>query len=312
MSDSDPALDTRGDGPEEKVDRRSLLIGGGLTAMAAVAATVAGSSTGFVERMLRRRFTELSPERKAEILDALEREYSERFGREVTVADTPPMDGVEFAYGLDIARCVGCRRCVYACVHENNQSRDPQIHWIRVLRMEKERGIELAESTAYYEPAEVPEADAFYLPVACQQCRNPACVKVCPVKATWQEPDGIVVIDSDWCIGCRCCMSACPYGARHFNWSEPTIPSEELNPNTHYLGNRPRPMGVVEKCTFCIHRTRKGRYPACVEICPVGARKFGNLLDENSEMRYLLREKRVFVLKDELNTQPRFYYFYAT
>ena len=312
MSDSDPVLDSRGDGPEEKVDRRSLLIGGGLTAMAAVAATVAGSSTGFVERMLRRRFTELSPERKAEILDSLEREYSERYGREVSVADTPPMDGVEFAYGLDIARCVGCRRCVYACVHENNQSRDPQIHWIRVLRMEKERGIELAESTAYYEPPEVPEADAFYLPVACQQCRNPACVKVCPVKATWQEPDGIVVIDSDWCIGCRCCMSACPYGARHFNWSEPTISSEELNPNTHYLGNRPRPTGVVEKCTFCIHRTRKGRYPACVEICPVGARKFGNLLDEDSEMRYLLREKRVFVLKDELNTQPRFYYFYAT
>jgi molybdopterin-containing oxidoreductase family iron-sulfur binding subunit len=222
------------------------------------------------------------------------------------------MDGVEFAYGLDIARCVGCRRCVYACVHENNQSRDPQIHWIRVLRMEKERGIELAESTAYYEPAEVPEPDAFYLPVACQQCRNPACVKVCPVKATWKEPDGIVVIDSDWCIGCRCCMSACPYGARHFNWSEPTISPEELNPNTHYLGNRPRPTGVVEKCTFCIHRTREGRYPACVEICPVGARKFGNLLDENSEMRYLLREKRVFVLKEELNTQPRFYYFYAT
>ena len=312
MSDSDPVLDARDDGPEEEVDRRSLLIGGGLTAMAAVAATVAGSSTGFVERMLRRRFAELSPERKAEILDALEREYSERYGREVSVKDTPPMDGVEFAYGLDIARCVGCRRCVYACVHENNQSRDPQIHWIRVLRMEKERGIELAESTAYYEPAEVPEPDAFYLPVACQQCRNPACVKVCPVKATWQEPDGIVVIDSDWCIGCRCCMSACPYGARHFNWSEPTISSEELNPNTHYLGNRPRPTGVVEKCTFCIHRTREGRYPACVEICPVGARKFGNLLDENSEMRYLLREKRVFVLKEELNTQPRFYYFYAT
>jgi molybdopterin-containing oxidoreductase family iron-sulfur binding subunit len=312
MSDSDPALEPQGDRPEEKVDRRSLMIGGGLTAMAAVAATVAGSSTGFVERMLRRRFTELSPERKAEILDALEREYSDRYGREVTVTDTPPMDGVEFAYGLDIARCVGCRRCVYACVHENNQSRDPQIHWIRVLRMEKERGIELAESTAYYEPPEVPEADAFYLPVACQQCRNPACVKVCPVKATWKEPDGIVVIDSDWCIGCRCCMSACPYGARHFNWSEPTISSEELNPDTHYLGNRPRPTGVVEKCTFCIHRTREGRYPACVEICPVGARKFGNLLEENSEMRYLLREKRVFVLKEELNTQPRFYYFYAT
>jgi len=107
-------------------------------------------------------------------------------------------------------------------------------------------------------------------------------------------------------------MSACPYGARHFNWREPTIESEEINPDTHYLGNRPRPIGIVEKCTFCIHRTRKGRYPACVEICPVGARKFGNLLDEESEIRYLMREKRVFVLKEELNTRPRFYYFYAT
>jgi Fe-S-cluster-containing dehydrogenase component len=311
MSDPDRTASEM-DGLEASVDRRSLLLRGGLTAMAAVSASVAGAGSGFIERLLRERFTELSPERKAEILDQLEREYSERYGRDVMVADSPPMDGVEFAYGLDLARCVGCRRCVYACVHENNQSREPQIHWIRVLRMEKDHGIELAESTAYYEPEEVPESDAFYVPVACQQCRNPACVKVCPVKATWQEPDGIVVIDYDWCIGCRCCMSACPYGARHFNWSEPGIRSEKINPETHYLGNRPRPKGVVEKCTFCIHRTRHGRYPSCVEICPVGARKFGNLLDEDSELRYLLREKRVFVLKEELNTQPRFYYFYAT
>jgi len=312
MSDPNRDRATSGDPLEESVDRRSLLVKTGLTAMAAVSASVAGASGGLIERMLRQRFAELSPERKAEILDQLEREVGKRYGREVSIEDTPPMDGVEFAYGLDLARCVGCRRCVYACVHENNQSRDPQIHWIRVLRMEKERGIDLTESTAYYEPGTVPEPDAFYLPVACQQCRNPACVKVCPVKATWKDADGIVVIDYDWCIGCRCCMSACPYGARHFNWSEPQISSGEINPKMHYLGNRPRPKGVVEKCTFCVHRTREGRYPACVEICPVGARKFGNLLDEDSEMRYLLREKRVFVLKEELNTQPRFYYFYAT
>jgi molybdopterin-containing oxidoreductase family iron-sulfur binding subunit len=311
MADSDHL---RGDdgGQDRPLDRRSLLLSGGLTAMAAVAATVAGAKTGFVERLLRRRFVELDAERKAQILAELEREYSERYAREVAVTDTPPLEDVVFGYGLDIARCVGCRRCVYACVHENNQSRDPQIHWIRVLRMGKERGIELAESTAYYEPAEVPEPDAFYLPVSCQQCRNPPCVKVCPVKATWPEPDGIVVIDYDWCIGCRCCMSACPYGARHFNWTDPTIPPDEIEANTHYLGNRPRPKGVVEKCTFCIHRVRQGRYPACVEICPVGARKFGNLLDESSEIRYLMREKRVLVLKEELNTRPRFYYFYAT
>jgi molybdopterin-containing oxidoreductase family iron-sulfur binding subunit len=73
-----------------------------------------------------------------------------------------------------------------------------------------------------------------------------------------------------------------------------------------------RPTGIVEKCTFCIHRVRNGRYPACVEICPVGARKFGNLLDEDSEIRYLMREKRVCVLKEDLNTQAKFYYFYAT
>jgi Fe-S-cluster-containing dehydrogenase component len=87
------------------------------------------------------------------------------------------------------------------------------------------------------------------------------------------------VIDYDWCIGCRYCMAACPYGARHFNWGEPTVRADEINPDMHLLGNRPRRKGVVEKCSFCIQRVRKGRYPACLEACPVGARKFGNMLD---------------------------------
>jgi molybdopterin-containing oxidoreductase family iron-sulfur binding subunit len=134
---------------------------------------------------------------------------------------------------------------------------------------------------------------------------------VCPTGATWQEADGIVVIDYDWCIGCRYCIAACPYGARHFNWGTPTIPKDEVNPDTHLLGNRPRPRGVVEKCSFCIQRVRNGRYPACVEACPVGARKFGNLLDPDSEIRYLLKHKRTFVLKAELGTNPKFFYFYG-
>jgi Fe-S-cluster-containing dehydrogenase component len=172
--------------------------------------------------------------------------------------------------------------------------------------------VDILESGAYYNPAEVPEQEAFYMPVQCQQCKNPPCVRVCPVKATWQEPDGITVVDYNWCIGCRCCMAACPYGARHFNWGPPTIPAGELNTRTHYLGNRPRPKGVVEKCTFCIQRSRAGRYPACVEVCPVGARKFGNLLDPNSEIRYIIESKRVLLLKPELNTMPKFFYFYGT
>jgi molybdopterin-containing oxidoreductase family iron-sulfur binding subunit len=80
----------------------------------------------------------------------------------------------------------------------------------------------------------------------------------------------------------------------------------------HVLGNRPRQKGVVEKCTFCIQRTRAGRYPACVEVCPAGARKFGNLLDPESEIRYILERKRVLVLKEDLRTVPRFFYFFGT
>jgi len=177
--------------------------------------------------------------------------------------------------------------------------------------MENEKGIDFAHSNVHYIPEKVPEKGYFYLPVQCQQCRTPQCTKVCPVKATWQTPDGIVVVDYNWCIGCRYCMAACPYGARHFNWGEPTIPDDELNTHVHYLGNRPRMMGVVEKCTFCIQRVRDGKYPSCVEICPVGARKFGNLLDPDSEIRYILENKRVIVLKEELNFQPKFYYFFG-
>jgi molybdopterin-containing oxidoreductase family iron-sulfur binding subunit len=123
--------------------------------------------------------------------------------------------------------------------------------------------------------------------------------------------DVFVVIDLNWCIGCRCCMAACPYDARRFNWGEPELAAEEFNPDTHYLGNRPRPIGVVEKCTFCIQRVRNGRYPACAEICPVGARKFGNLLDPGSEIRQIMAQKRVFTLKAEMGTEPKFYYFYS-
>ncbi|MFQ5748220.1 MAG: 4Fe-4S dicluster domain-containing protein [Planctomycetota bacterium] len=292
---------------KDAVSRRDFLC-----AVAGCAAAAAGGCTNPTHTAwFRKRFRELSGEGVKEILKDIEEDSRKKFGKEVHVAAGGPMPGVEFAYALDLSRCIGCRRCVYACVEENNQSRDPQIQWIRVLEMERDKGIDFAEANPYYDAEEVPRPGHFYVPVACQHCRNAPCVKTCPVGATWQEDDGIVVIDYDWCIGCRCCMAACPYGARHFNWTEPEIPAEELNPNMHYLGNRPRPRGVVEKCTFCIQRVRKGRYPACVEVCPVGARKFGNLLDPESEIRYILKNKRVFVLKAELDTQPRFYYFYG-
>jgi molybdopterin-containing oxidoreductase family iron-sulfur binding subunit len=266
-----------------------------------------------IERFLTTRFRELSKEDLARRLARLEEKHSAKFGKPVTVGAEPPIPGVLYGYGLDLSRCIGCRRCVYACVRENNPSRtSPQIQWIKVLEMDKAKGVDVAHANAYYDGEGVPRPGHFYMPVQCQQCRRPPCVKVCPVGATWKEPDGIVVVDYDWCIGCRCCMSACPYVARRFNWAEPDLPADEVNPDTHVLGNRPRPMGVVEKCTFCIQRVRKGRYPACVEICPVGARKFGNLLDPDSEIRYVMEQKRVFVFKQELDTGPQFYYFYGS
>jgi len=299
----------------KKVSRRSVLKGAALAAAAAALPPV-GAEAAVWEAFFQKHFQELNDRDLDKIIARLEKEYADRFGKHISVTASKPIPGVLFGYGLDIARCIGCRRCVYACVKENNQSRDPQIHWITVLRFQKgDKWIsDLENADKYYNPAKVPEPGYFYMPTQCQQCEKPPCVKACPTQATWSEDDGIVVVDYNWCIGCRYCMAACPYGARHFNWTRPGLPAEEINTQTHYLGNRPRYPGVVEKCTFCIQRTRNepGQYPACVEICPVGARKFGNLLDPESEIRYCIENKRVFRLKEEVNTHPKFFYFFAT
>jgi molybdopterin-containing oxidoreductase family iron-sulfur binding subunit len=307
MKDPKPMLPPGG--AESGLRRREFLG----TAVAAVATALTGCGKLSKEEFLQHHFKELSKAEVQTIITRLEAEYLEKYHKTVKVGTEAALPGVIFGYGLDLSRCIGCRRCVHACVKENNQSRSPEIQWIRVLEMDKEEGVNLQHAEQYYNPDEVPREGHFYMPVQCQQCKKPPCVKVCPVGATWKEKDGIVVVDYNWCIGCRYCMAACPYGARHFNWGEPHLDAADVNPDTHYLGNRPRPKGVVEKCTFCIQRTRgkEQRYTACVEICPTGSRKFGNLLDPKSEIRQVLENKRVFKFKEDLNTQPTFFYFYG-
>ena len=239
-------------------------------------------------------------------LARIERKAMRRYGVEIECRNTPPIPGVVFGYALNISKCRGYRDCVHACVQENNLSRDTQ--YIRVVKMH-EGSADLRHGDHYYTADQVPREGKYYLPMQCMQCDNPPCVKACPIQATWMEDDGIVVVDYDWCFGCRYCMAACPYQARHFNWGAPVLPPEEINPDTHYLGNRPRPKGVVEKCHFCVQRTREGRQPACQEACPTGARIFGNLLDPDSEIRYVLEHKTVFRLKEDLGTEPKFWYF---
>jgi len=262
-----------------------------------------------LEKLLQKHYKEMTPEDKQRVLERIARQVEARYHVRPDVQDPPPLKGVEFVYALNISRCIGCRKCVYACVKENNPSRAPEIQYIRVLQMEK-GSIDVEGSNHHYDPPQVPEHDSFYMPVQCHQCSKPPCVKVCPVEATWQEPDGITVIDYDWCIGCRYCEAACPYWARRFNFAEPQVPAEELNPDMAYLSNRPRTKGVMEKCTYCLHRVRRGRMPACVEVCPTGSRKFGNVLDPDSEVSYILREKRVYILKQDIGTLPRFFYYF--
>lgn len=291
--------------------RNSAVLASGVAALAASLAPLRElKNYTSVEQFLQKHYKEMTPAEMQKVLDRIAREVEQQYHLRPTVRDYKPMDGVEFIYCLNLTRCIGCRKCVHACVAENNQSRTPEIQYIRVLKM-PHGSLDMEKGDHDYAPESVPEKGFFYMPVQCQHCKNPPCVKVCPTKATWQEPDGITVIDYDWCIGCRYCEAACPYFARRFNWTSPSVPKERLNLDMSYLGNRPRKQGVMEKCHFCVQRTRRGKYPACLEVCPAGARKFGNVLDPESEVAYILKNKRVFIqLKEELGTSPRFFYYF--
>jgi Fe-S-cluster-containing dehydrogenase component len=147
-------------------------------------------------------------------------------------------------------------------------------------------------------------------------------VSVCPVGATFSRADGLVIMDYDKCIGCRYCQTACPYGARTFNWTA----RDDVNPYTPEFG-RPeverRQKGVVEKCTFCVHRIDAGlekglmpgvdveATPACVNVCPTTARYFGNLKDPNSQVSRLIRDNPTLRLREDLGTDPNVYYIPA-
>lgn len=298
------------------VHRRSFLKTG-MGTMGAIAATAGlfeplrtlenGPS---LDEFLQTHYKRLSPDMMDQILRRIESKTEQAYGAKVQVRDYKPMPGVEFAFALNISRCVGSRRCVYACMRENNISPDhPEMSYIRVLEMPNGT-LNLEEGDRSYQRDLVPAKNKYYLPISCQQCRNSPCTKACPVQATWMESDGIRVVDYNWCVGCRYCVTACPYEGRRFNWTRPVLAPEEINPQMGYLSNRIRPRGVVEKCHFCLHRTRQGRNPACLEVCPSGARVFGNVLDPDSRINYILKEKRVYVLKAELGTLPRFYYFF--
>lgn len=296
-----------------QMSRRTALKGLGATlglgAFAAAISPLARKAEQVsAEEFLQQHYKDLDTDERAKVIARLEREAKEQYGANVTINDPLPIPGTKFGYAINLSVCNGNGKCVEACHKENNHDRDSNQSYIRVLEMQR-GSTDMEQGNTTYTHA-VPKEDKYYLPVQCQQCDEPPCVDVCPVEATWKESDGIVVVDYNWCIGCRYCEAACPYHARRFNWKEPTVPADEINPDQGYLSNRVRSQGVMEKCHFCLHRTREGRLPACLEACPTGARIFGNLLDPDSDIRWVLANKQVFVLKEELGTVPSFFYFF--
>ena len=201
------------------------------------------------------------------------------------------------AIAINLDRCVGCHTCALSCKMQNNVPEG--MLWNRVLTEDCDV---MDGALGTY-----PNVTRTFLPVACQHCENPACTKVCPVGATWKdEQTGIVRQDYDKCIGCRMCMSACPYnGVRSFNWEEP---SYHLDFPVGDQDVAPHQKHVVEKCTFCWHRLAKGLAPACVEVCSARARIFGDANDPDSEVSQKLRERSSMRLLEDRETEPSVYF----
>jgi molybdopterin-containing oxidoreductase family iron-sulfur binding subunit len=218
----------------------------------------------------------------------------------------------KFRYGMviDTRRCVGCRACMVACKAENKTP--PGISYTVVV----EEAI----------PNRLDDKPVF-MTKPCFHCENPPCVRVCPVSATFKRSrDGIVVVDYDRCIGCRYCITACPYGARYFDFGENYPAVSEKTPYAHvpspeYGQYRTReegksPIGNVRKCTFCAHLQDEhgrydkaaGRWPACAKTCTGHAIHFGDFNDPESEVSQLLRERQAVRLKEDLGTEPNVYY----
>jgi Fe-S-cluster-containing dehydrogenase component len=202
---------------------------------------------------------------------------------------------------INASRCIGCGLCAEACKKENHVPEGPYYRtWVEryiITKAKPDSGEARGETLVdcpnggmqpYGEPP-VPKDEilhSFFVPKLCNLCEHSPCTQVCPVGATFESPDGAVLVDKKYCLGCRYCVQACPYGAR---W---------IHPEKHVAG----------KCTFCYHRLDQGLLPACVEVCPTGARLFGQIGNRANPLERFRRFNEIQVLKGHLNTEPKVFY----
>jgi Fe-S-cluster-containing dehydrogenase component len=235
-----------------------------------------------------------------------------------------------WAMVIDLDKCVACQGCSIACRQENNTPvvAPDQAAIGRALRWNDVFPLPLNKPEEF---GEYPNVKVHYLTRPCMHCDNPPCIKVCPVQATYRDEEGLVRQNYNRCIGCRFCTVACPYGVRYFNWEAPAWSPElarHINPdyvseNDSLEGPAIRFKGIVEKCTFCIHRLHKAReqaeaegrefrtedyIPACVQTCTGKARFFGDMDDPDSTVNRLAKSTRAFRLLEEVGTYPKVIY----
>jgi len=200
----------------------------------------------------------------------------------------------KFAFIVDVTRCIGCGSC---CVADKNEYKVPDGHyrtWVERYIIDDHDNVYVDAPNGglegYTEPRKDvpnPVRDTFFVAKLCNMCEKPSCVQVCPVGATFQTKDGFILVDRKRCVGCSYCVQACPYSVRFINPVNKT----------------------ADKCTWCYHRVRKGLLPACVNVCPVQTRKFGDLNDKNSEVYKIMRLPHVIsVLKPGMGNKPSLHY----
>ena len=219
-----------------------------------------------------------------------------RYGDDAQAATKPGAKAAEHAWCqvIDLRSCDGCKVCTTAC-QKRHGLREEQT-WIKVYSMEDNKG------------------GTFNMPRPCMMCEDPPCLKVCPVGATLRTDEGLVLVDTDTCVGSRACMAACPYEARYFNWEEPLPAKRMPMPNTPQMPVAQK--GTVGKCVLCADRLPQGELPACVAECPMGVLYVGDLVTDvavNGQgttvvLSEFLRANDAVRFKEELGTNPRVWY----